>query len=273
MEPDQLPGAPTQDEATPPAPAEQAVAPETPQLPFSLEDVNDEFTLTGDQARQWLTTRQAQLQAPLTRRSQELAVEREQVAALAELQARLDADDTKTSALQELALRAGIELDFGDEEPPPEQVYEDPLEAEVAELRKWRAEQDGKAVEAEQATHRQSAELRFNEHAVSEMQRLAEGLGQSLDEMPAHVKQDIVARALTAPKRPDGLPDFDAGFAAHLEYVELVAAASREKYATSKSNPNPGISGGSGVAVTDLRNTQSRIAAALTAADRHYVKQ
>jgi hypothetical protein len=274
MNPDQLSGAPEElDPEAPPVATEQAEVQDIPQLPFSLDDVDENFTLTGDQAKAWLRSRQAQLQAPLTRRQQEIAVEREQLAALSELQARLAADDTKIEALQELAELAGIEIDFDDDgDDEPEDQFADPLEAEVATLRAWKEEQEALKASAEQTSAQQDAEARFNQNAITQMERIASSLGTTLDDMPAEDKADIVQRALVAPKLPDGMPDFDAGLAAHLAYREHIANLEKAKYAASKQAMNPGISGGSGTRVTNLRDTQARIAAATAAADKHYIR-
>jgi hypothetical protein len=274
MNPDQLSGAPEElDPTTAPAPADQPDVQDIPQLPFSLDDVDENFTLTGDDAKAWLRSRQAQLQAPLTRRQQELAVEREQLAALAELDRRLAADDTKIEALQELAERAGIQIDFDDDDDEePEDQFADPLEAEVAALRAWKEEQEATAQNARQTAEQSEAEARFNQNAITQMERIAGSLGTTLDDMAAEDKADIVQRALVAPKLPDGMPDFDAGLTAHLAYREHISALERQKYAASKDVMNPGISGGSGQRVTNLRDTNARIAAATAAADKHYIR-
>lgn len=264
---------PAEPDAAPPEPGDQPQD-QAPELPFKLDDITDDFTLTGEEARKWLLGRQAQLQAPVTRRQQELAQQAEQYAAYAELEQRLQDPSTSIDALKALAEMAGVDLDTGEEPEVETPEYTDPLEAEVAALREWREQQEtAAATQAETAT-RQQAEQEFEDFAVSEMERIAGSLGTTLDEMAVEDKQDIVARALTSPTLANGLPDFDAGLAQHLAYQEYVATTKAEKYAASKTGGmNPGVNGGSGSSVVDLRDTNARLAAAMTAADKHYQNQ
>lgn len=268
------------EDGTPPADADVAPADpaeqqedQAPELPFKLDDITDDFTLTGEEARKWLLGRQAQLQAPVTRRQQELAQQAERLAVYDELEKQLNDPNTSVEAVVAFAKRAGIELDVGEDEVEDDDAteYTDPLEKEVAELRAWREQQEADAATAQESAAAAAAEQQFEQHAISEMERIAQSMGTTLEEMPAEDKQDIVARALTSPTLANGLPDFDAGLAAHVAYKEYVSKLEAEKYAASKTGGmNPGVNGGSGSSVVDLRDTNQRLARAMAAADKHY---
>lgn len=269
---DEDPGTPTAEaDAAPPDTGDQQQD-QAPELPFKLDDITDDFTLTGEEARKWLLGRQAQLQAPVTRRQQELAQQAEQYAVYAELEQKLNDPSTSLEAVMAFAKRAGIDLEVdGEDEEDDAEEYTDPLEKEVAELRAWREQQEQEARTAAETAARTEAERQFDDHAVSEMTRIAAAMGTTLDELPDEDRDDIVARALVAPTLANGLPDFDAGLAQHLAYKEYVAKLEAEKYTASKTGGmNPGVNGGSGSSVVDLRDTNQRLAAAMTAADKHY---
>jgi hypothetical protein len=245
------------------------------ELPFRLEDVNDEFSLEGQQAREWLTARQAQMQSAFTRKMQELGDQRKGVESLAEIQARLESEATRTQALNELLEPYGFALPDDDEEPDddiPGLDLDDPVAAELAELRAFKESLEAERQQQSEQQAQQQADETFQRHVVSEMSRVAGELGQKVEDMPEHIKRDVVTRALALPKRPDGLPDFDAALASHLEFMQEVTKLDREAYLASKQVPTVPGGGGSGVPVRDLTSQQDRLAAANAVAGRHFAK-
>lgn len=242
-------------------------------LPFKLEDIGDDFTLTGEEARQFLVTRQAQMQAGLTRKSQELAAERAAVASLAELNTALDSDDPEVwrPAMAELLARKQYVLPEDDEtpDPDPDPEPDDPRDATIAELKAWKDQQEQAALTAAQQREESDAKATFDQHVVTEMQRISEETFRQKDvtKLPEDVVSDIVMHALNAPRLANGLPDFDAGLAKHLAVEE----ARHQRYLESKQVPHVAGGGSSGVpAPTPLKDMNDRMKRADAVASRHY---
>lgn len=248
------------------------------ELPFKIEDIAEDFTLTGEEARRWLQTRQAQMQAGLTRKTQELATQRSQLETWAERQARLESDDTeaKRQALNELLEPHGLQLpedwvpgDPTEGEPIADGEVDDPV---VADLQRRLAAAEAREAQRAQTAEQAERERVFDEHVSTSMDKIAEKLGlESVEKLDAEDQREIVGRALLAPRLANGLPDFDAGFASFLANQERIAAAERAKVLAAKDVPPVTGGGGSGVpAPQPLKSASDRLKRAAAVAGRHY---
>ena len=244
-------------------------------LPFRIEDIDDEFVLTGPDARKWAIARQAEMQAAMTRRTQEAAALAEQLGERKELLDRLDSDDPTVSrqALGEFLAKHNLVLpdeDDGEEEVEEPEGDLDPrivaLQEEVAELRAERtAESD-----AEASAKQQEA---FAGHIVSSLDKHAKDLGlENAEAIPEEDREAIVTRALAMPRRPDGLLDMDTAIAKELDYQQAIEKRAKERYLESKDVPGVRTGGGASSAskTVDLTDRSTRLSRAEAVAGRHY---
>ena len=277
---------PPVDQAPPPA-AEPPNADPTPtedqptdgpslELPFKLEEIDDDFTLTGEQARQWIQARQAQMQAGLTQATQSIAAERAQIAEYLDVIDRLNSEETRREALGEILEGFGYALP--DEEPaepgdeldestmtPTERALKARLDARDAAEQAAAEEQRNRAAQDEQRAA-------FQADVVQNMDAFAKEHGfEDHTAVPDEVKQDIVTRAVALPRLANGMLDFATAIANHLTYAESIREAERAAYLKSKEAPDPGIvDGPSGDSVTDLSSREKRLERANAVAGAHY---
>jgi hypothetical protein len=243
------------------------------ELPFKLEEIGDDFTLSGPEARKWLTTRQAQMQAGYTRKSTELAEQRQAMQEKLALIEDLDSDDPKVarSALAQLVERFDFVLPDDDDDPAAaaaadagDQEPQTDLEARLAAIEARNQAQD-------QAETQQQQEQRFNRHVVESLDAYAVSQGlEKAEDIPEGDREAIISRAVALPRLEGGLLDFDAATAAHLAYVESLEADVRKRYVESKDVPNPGtVNGTSGDSAVDLSDRPTRLKKADAIAGRH----
>lgn len=245
-------------------------------LPFRIEDIDDDFVLTGPDARKWAVARQAEMQAAMTRRTQEATALAEQLGERKELLDRLDSDDPTVSrqALGEFLAKHNLVLP--DEDEGGEEEVEEPegdLDPRVValqeEVESLKAERTAEA-DAEASARQQNA---FATHIVSSLDKHAKDLGlQAADDLPEEDREAIVTRALSMQRRPDGLLDMDAAIAKELDYQQKLEARNRQRYLESKDVPGvrTGGSGASGQKTVDLTDRSTRLERAAAVAGRHY---
>lgn len=239
------------------------------ELPFRLEDVTDEFNLTGPAAREWLMARQAQFQAGYTRATQTLAQQRAELQGYADWAARLNADDTRTAALKELLNAYGYDLPDADDD----DLFDDDDDDQQTQLERRLAaiEAEREAERAEQAEF--EATEAFQAQVVADAEHFATQYGfGSVENVPEYVRDDVLARAVVLPRLADGRLDFASAVAGHLAQREAIMAEAQQRagYLQSKTATSPGVvDGTAGAPITDKSGKEARIQAALAVAGRH----
>jgi hypothetical protein len=263
-EPDQL-----VDDAQAPAPSGGTSSEEPEGLaPFRLEDVPEEY-------REHVERYNKQTQGAFTRKTQELASQREQISDLIELRAALQSDDEarQDEAVASFLSSHGYEFETPAGEQPaatpsgePEELgFVDEEPASVRELRERLDARDRKEQEAEQAEV-QSEQLRAQvSHAEASITSLETRLERKL---PDSSKSAIVAHAAALPRLEDGMPNMDAA----IELWEADTAAAVQAYLQSKdAPPAPDLSGSSGTPQQERPKTRAeRLALADQVAERTY---
>lgn len=278
LAPEHTPPAPPEGEPAAAEPTQPTVAEATLELPFTLEEIGDDFRLEGPQARQFLTARQAQMQGVLTKKTQELAQLQEKLGQRVELFDRLDNEDTKRDALNELLEPFGYRIpedapadaaNAESTELPEEPGDEDP---QIAELREQLA-----ALQERNATQdQQDAQERFDTHVVESLDKLATTLGYTkAEDVPEAARNAVLARAMALPRLTgdqDGLMNFDQAIADEIAYREQLEKAHREAFLESKKVPGL-VTANAGVPAqpaVDLSDPATRRQHALAIAGRRF---
>jgi hypothetical protein len=262
------------------ADAEPGSSEPTPESPDPTEDLGTPFRLEDvpEEIREHVGRYVKQTHAALTRKTQELAQQRQEVSGLASLKDRLDSDETRVDALKEFLAGYDIDLDFEDEEQVEaaaeavsEEVSDDlasrvaRIEAaaqEVRESEQREADEDAQEQYVEQV--RSSMETGFS--AFAERQGWKDTGGNP--SVPQAVREQITAIVRSMPPIvEDGveLPDMAAAIAVY----EGWEASAIERYAQSKRAPTVDASGSSGVQKLDMTKPEDRDKAALAVAGRH----
>lgn len=258
----------TPDQAAGSQPADQAGTDDSPklELPFKLEEIDENRTLTGAEAREFLRVREAQMQAAFTRSTQEVAELRKGLASRAELLEKLESDDPQVSreALSQLLDRFDLELPDDDDDEGVE-LSEPTVEERVQAVL---AERDAAEAQRSEAERRRQE---FDAHVVSNMTAFAKEEGvETIEDLPTHVREELLARAVAAPRLDNGLLDFDKAKAGLLANREAIAAAEKQRYLATKDAPHVGaVTGPSGDKVVDLTDRSTRLARAAAVAGRH----
>lgn len=253
-------------------------------LPFSYDDIGDDFQLTGAQAREWLAAREAQMNSGLQRKFQDLSAAQKAVEPYQDLVTALSSDDdaTKDAAIIELAKRHGFDFEEGEEEEAAEAVANataDPaLTARIDAIERTQQQREAD----EKAEQERTA---WQQHVVASMQDVVtklKGKDATIDDLPEAVRIDIVQRAIANPRAADGLPDFETALAQHLQLKEFfsgggatptgetTAAQDAAAYRQSKEAPTPGVTGTSGVTTVTRGSQADRMKRADAAASKHY---
>lgn len=238
------------------------------EAPFRLEDVDESY-------REHVARYVKQVQGAFTTKTQELAAQRQQVAPLADLQARLEAEDTRPAALRELAEQFGIELEFEDDEPVsepvvfnPEDFADDPVAQELARLRDQLAAREARDAETAAERQRQAYVDSFRESYDAGLNQYAKTQDLAgADKLPAHDVQAINGYLSQLAPLENGMPDMEGAISLH----EAAKAATLEAYlATKRPGGIPVVADGvTGTPAFDPRDPKARLQRANAIAGRH----
>lgn len=225
------------------------------ELPFRLEEVQDESH------REWLQGRQAQMQAGFDKELNRLRSEGASAKPLQELAARLDDPDTQQEALAEFLAQHGVELDYDDEPAAEPAVIPEENEAlRRVEILEAQAESDN-AAERERA---------FYAHVDAGLDAFAVQEGHKVGgELPEIARDQLLQAALALPRLENGLLDMSGAVTQYDAQRAFHAENARKGYLKSKDTPFVDLSGEAGDPQVDLTKKSDRLAAANAIAGRH----
>lgn len=253
---------------TAPGSTDAPAAIEPPELPFKLEDVEDEAQ------RNWLRARQAQMQAGYTK-AIEAQREREQ-----ELQAQVDVlnaiedEGTRREALKEFNAKYGVELEWDDTPDPVEPgtpatvlSADDPVVQRIAQLEAEAEERRANDVAQTAEQHRKTRLADIDAHLAKFAKE--DGFGDKGQDVPEHHRDAIIEIALARPALENGLLNMDEALTIHRARIASLLSGDREKYLGSKDTPHIAIGGGAADPQYDLSKTEDRLKKANLIAQRH----
>lgn len=211
------------------------------EAPFNINDVDESYR--GDVERYVKQT-----QGAFTKKTQELATERQQYQQAVDFVTRLQSDpEFQAQQFRQLGGALGYEI----QDPAPVE-FADPVEelrAELAELKAWKNQ-------TAQQTEEQQLVAQLDQHVESELDRLG---------VKGDAQRDFVVRqAVTMPPRPDGTLNVEHALQAIQQdlYAEWQA-----DYIRSKKAPRvvPGVQGQKAPNHTNAEDRTARLAAIVAA--------
>jgi hypothetical protein len=234
--------------------------------PFDLNDVAEEYR--GDVERYVKQT-----QGAFTRKTMELAEQRNRVAAQADLEARLGDESTRQEALQELLGRYDLELQVegddteGYDDVPEYGESENELPQWARALVEREQERDAELQRERVERGRTETEQRLESHVRAELDGYRQKAYAKADALPPEVHDALLGFGMVLPARADGMPDMP-GAVAMLESIE--AAAVQRFIDSRRTTPLPATrNGSSGTEVPNLNNDAERLKRANAVAARH----
>lgn len=252
--------APGGDAGTSGVPATDAPEPEGEER-WSIADVPED-------QRELASRIERHFKGEFTRKTQELAQEREQLEEARELWEALHDEERSEQTLNALAAALGFEpADIGEPEPSEttgddedELAGLDPAAAELirglrGEVESLKEERDGR-VSAE-------TQKAMREHVMDGISAYEARIG--VEELDPAVSRPIVLAALALPPTEDGKPDIDGAIGLWEDAEKQVIA----RYVASKKAEAPQVDGTSGVESVDLSSPKARRERALAIVGRH----
>lgn len=252
--------------------------------PFNINDVPAEY-------REHVERYQKQLQGAFTQKTQELSTERSQLGEWVERLQILNGDDreAKIALYNELLDPLGFELpsgeadeEFDDGTQPPagdaELVGEAPegsqLPPELTEALEFLMGRELQRAAQERTQQEDTARENLTTHVEGALEKFGQGRGYEAGEdgkpqIPGHVRDAILSRAIALPKGADGMPDMTSAIAAY----EAWEAAAVQEYVNRKGGATPAVPDASGVTGQtqqfDLSTDEGRRQKALSIVGRH----
>ena len=254
----------TRPEGTPADPAaaegEGTLSPEEqlgiqpPALPFSYDDVPE--TLTRADATTWLRAREAQMTSGFTKAVNEALEVRRQAEGALTWQQRLEDEESRREAIEELLQPYGIELEWPDAEVEGAEPMVDDTgyyDAEVAE-RLDRVEQyvEVAADAQEEAAWINHVTQGLDAFARREGIQAPEGMEHPAEAIPKPIRDTILHHAMQLPRTPEGQLDIEAAVGAYDEAAEVISRSRVRGYIGSKDTPTISLGGGSAQPRHDL---------------------
>jgi hypothetical protein len=245
-------------------------APALPELPFKIDEIEDE------QARTYLRTREAQMQAGVNKFIEEQRQRERELQAQVDVLNRIEDEGTRREALKEFNAKYGVELEWEDDPAPDpadtgtparELDPNDPIQARILQLE---AEaEENRAAKAEETAQRQRD--RRIQHLDASLGKYAqeEKFGERGQDVPEHHREAIIEIALAQGVGEDGLFDMDRAITTHRARLGQYLSGERERYTGSKDTPHIAIGGGSADPQFDLTDQKDRLKAANLIAQRH----
>lgn len=249
-------------------------APQTPEwesppaLPFTLEEITDDFTLSGPEARSWLAARQAQMQGGFTKAVQTAKEKQKSAEKFLELQDRLSDESTRAAAAQDLLAEFGIEVEWDESEgtPAPDEAELTDAARELAELK----EQVKPLLEDREKRTEDERRQAFYDVTYKALDAVAEAEGfKDRTDMPEFMHDGILARAMALPRGEDGFLDVDEGARLWMIERDAILATRREKSRKARDVPTPDLNANSADPAPEIGNQASRLARANAIAARH----
>ena len=149
-----------------------------------------------------------ELRPEYTRATQELSAAQAQIAEYEQLYAALQDPDTQAEALAAL----GFDLDTGQHQGPNEQVFTDPLEQEVHDLRAQLEEVQG-SLTAQQAADNQAQLLEMRDEYIGNALSFIEDNARSGQRF-SEQEEMVLGNLAIAMEGPDGVPDVQGAYEA-----------------------------------------------------------
>lgn len=256
-----------------PSPEEQ-LGIQPPALPFSYDDVPE--TLTREDATTWLRAREAQMTSGFTKAVNEALDIRRQAESALTWQQRLENEESRREAIDELLEPYGIELEWPDAaiegaEPVVDDTsYYDDTDEQVF-SRLDRVEQ---AIEVEADAREEAAWINhvtqgLNAFAQREGIQPAEPGQDPAEAIPKPIRDTILHHAMQLPRTPEGQLDIDAAVGAYDQTVEVISRGHVQRYIGSKDTPAISLGGGSADPYIDKSTQEGRLKAANLIAQRY----
>lgn len=261
--------APAAGEGTPSPEEQLGLAP--PALPFSIEDTPE--TLSRADAIVWLRAREAQMNAGVTKVVNEAIDRRKEAETALSLQERLENEESRRQAIEDLLAPYDIELEWPDAEVEgAEPVVDDTLLDTDPEL----VERLGRVEEYVETQAETRAESEWIEHVTSGLEAFArrekitplEGLSLA-ESIPRPVRDTILNHAMQLPRTESGQLDIAAAVGEYDQTAEHIAKAARAGYIGSKDTPTITLGGATADPHQDLSTQEARLRAANLIAQRH----
>lgn len=256
-----------------PSPEEQlGVAP--PALPFSYDDVPE--TLTRADATTWLRAREAQMTSGFTKAVNEALEIRRQAESALTWQQRLENEESRREAIDELLEPYGIELEWPDAaiegaEPVVDDTgYYDETDQQVFD----RLEAVEQAVESQADAQEEAAWIShvtegLNAFARREGIQAAEAGQDPAEAIPKPIRDTILHHAMQLPRTSEGQLDIQAAVGVYDEAVDLISRGQVRRYIGSKDTPAINLGGGAADPYQDLSTQEGRLRAANLIAQRY----
>lgn len=221
---------------------DEITAPEPSDTPDAVQTADPTGTPAGGD---W-ESRYKELQATYTRASQEAAQHRQIIESL-----------TDPEKAPEVFAQLGYEFATPDQEPEPEPQYDDPYEAQLAELKNLTAKQQEQLSQLLNQQQQAQQQSERESHLLQSQAALEQELGRSLGE------QELEAIFRLADTMPDssGKPQVKAAY----EFLDKLAAQEFDRRLDAKRNaPRPPAGGQPGAPSPDLSTRKGRLEQAMS---------